>query len=180
MGGADIEQISESGASIKDAIVKASRAEAVPTLGTLPAEPVYRMLGRKLPDLTAHELDGKTPRALSGLLNRGKKLLVFYWSPTCPHCKRALPKLSDWLRTQNPDDLEVIDIARADSPYLSREIPRIVKDYPFMHLLDSDRSIARSLVVRSTPTSFLIAPDGEILSIKVGGSVDWARWLGAH
>ncbi len=180
VGGADIQQNGESGVSIGDAIIAAGQGKAVPTLGVLPSEPVYRMLGRKFPDLKGQVLGSDERRELSSYLVDGKKMLVFYWSPSCAHCKAALPLLNAWYEENKPKDLVIMDVARADSIYFSRAVPEMVGKYSWVHLLDTDRSISRGMLVRSTPTAYLVAADGEILGIKVGGSVDWSEWLGSR
>ncbi len=179
VGGGDVQQNSPAGMTIAQALELAAVGKPVPNLGTLPSRPVYRLLGRKLPDLAGTDLDGTTWRKISDLRQPGKKTLLFYWSPTCPHCKRALPKLGDWYNKARPDDLLIIDIARADSPYLAREVPGLIGQYPWPHLLDKDRSISRALMARETPSSYLLSADGEVLGIKIGERVNWGRWLGS-
>ncbi len=178
IGGSDITQNSPTvGISFAEALTLASRGAPVPTLGILASDPVYRMLGQKLPDAAVTELDGATYRKLAQYAGKDKRLLVFYWSPSCPHCKAELPRLMSWYRTKRPADLQLIDIARADAPELKAEAPQIVKDEPGTHLLDVDKSASLALRVRETPTVFLVAKTGEIIGIKTGGNIDWDRWL---
>ncbi len=178
IGGSDITQNSATaGISLAEALTLASRGAPVPTLGVLASDPVYRMLGQKLPDAAVTELDGATYRKLSQYTGKDKRLLIFYWSPSCPHCKAELPRLMNWYRTKRPADLQLIDIARADAPELKTEAPQLVKDEPGTHLLDVDKSASLALRVRETPTVFLVGKAGEILGIKTGGNIDWDRWL---
>lgn len=177
VGGGDVQQNSPEGMTIEQAMVLASEGKAVPNLGTLPSRPVYRLLGRPLPAVAGTELDGSTWRKLASFMQEGKRLLIFYWSPTCPHCKRALPELRKWFTEDGPDDLVIVDVARADSRYLAEAVRPLIKDYPWFHLLDKDRSIGRALMARETPSSYLVSARGEVLGIKVGARVNWGRWL---
>lgn len=179
VGGSTIYQQAPSGTSLLAALVAAVSGEPVETLGVMPARPVYRLLGQKLPDLTVHETDAATEVPLSQFLGQGKRVLLVYWLGTCPHCRESLPKLFDWYRQARPDDLVVIDLARGDSPPLRQSAASLVRPYPWIHLLDLDTSAGKALLVTETPTAFLIEPDGEISGIQVGGSIEWSRWLGS-
>ena len=118
--------------------------------------------------------------ALRSLLEPGKRLLVFYWLPTCPHCRDSLPLLRKWYKLKQPKDLVIVDIAQAPNESMERETTDFLgSSYPWQHLLDRTRAAGRSLRVRETPSVFLVAADGEILGIRVGGGIDWDRWLGS-
>jgi len=177
VGGSDISQVGAGGVSIGDALVAAARGEPVPTLGTLAAQPIYRLLGRPLPDGAVTELDGRTWRKLSEYVKPGHHTLVFAWLPTCPHCRELLPKLREWYERTRPEDLRIVDIARAEAPALQSEAASIVKNFPWVHLLDVDRAMFRSLLVVETPTVYLIGHDGNVEAINVGASINWDKWL---
>ncbi len=136
VGGADLQQKSGAGVSILDALILASRGQSVPTLGLMSARPIYQLLGRPMPPLTLTELDGKTWRKLTEYLQTDKKLLVFYWSPICPHCIEALPKLRRWYESSGAKDVVLVDIARADNRRLRAEVAPLVGKDPRVHLLD--------------------------------------------
>lgn len=176
IGGADLSQGVPGGGSILEAVRKAAEGKPVPTLGALSSDPVYQLIGAELPDVSGTALDGKTWLSLREQVN-GKRLLLFYWSPNCGHCKAALPELREWYTSKKPDDLVVIDICRADSASLKNAAPAIIQSYPWTHVLDVDRSIGRALLARWTPTSYLVSSDGKIVDIRLGGNVDWDEWL---
>jgi thiol-disulfide isomerase/thioredoxin len=177
VGGADLGQHTTAGPAIADAVIKAGKGEPVPTLGKLPSDPVYQLIGQPLPDVQGTALDGKTWKKLRGQVGDGKRALIFYWSPTCGHCKRALPELNSWYQETKPDDLAIIDVGRADSPSLKQDVAPIIEGYPWTHVMDVDRSIGRALMARWTPTSYLVSAEGEIVDIRLGGDIDWDEWL---
>ncbi|RMF76467.1 MAG: TlpA family protein disulfide reductase, partial [Acidobacteria bacterium] len=178
VGGGSVGQQAADGTTIAEAIALAGKGRPVPTLGVLQANPVFAMVGRPLPDVRVARAGTGEPVALRSLLEPGKRLLVFYWLPTCPHCKTSLPVLREWVRLRAPDDLVVVDIAQAASETLERQAVEFIAPFPWQHLVDRDRSAGRALRVRDTPSVFLVAPDGEILGIRVGAGIDWDRWLG--
>jgi thiol-disulfide isomerase/thioredoxin len=177
VGGADLGQRTPDGQAIVEAVRKAGEGKPVPTVGVLPSDPVYQLIGKPLPDVAGTALDGKSWKKLRSYMKDGKRTLIFYWSPNCGHCKRALPELKEWYQSTKPSDLAIIDIGRADSPSLKQKVPPLIESYPWPHVLDVDRSIGRALMARWTPTSYLVSPDGRIVDIRLGGNVDWAEWL---
>lgn len=177
VGGSSIAQSAEGTPTVGEAIALAAAGKPVPTLGRLPANPIFKMLGKQFPEMTLTGADGK-PVKVSSALAAGKRLLVFFWLPTCGHCKRELPRLRDWLEQKKPQDLVVIDIVQATTASLQQQARSVIEPYPWQHFQDIDRSAGRALLVRDTPSAFLVAPDGEILGIKVGAGVDWEGWLG--
>ncbi len=178
-GGSDLTQTGPNGVSIGEAVALAGRGAPVPTLGVLQPQPVYRLIGKPLPDVAVTELDGRTWRKLNSYAAKGKRLLVFAWLPTCPHCKTELPKLRDWFLRTKPADLAILDIARAETPALQEDARKIIADYPWTHVLDVDRNALRALMVTETPTIYLVGTDGTIQGIQVGGPVNWEAWLGS-
>ncbi len=177
-GGSDLTQTGPSGVSIAEAVALAGRGAPVPTLGVLQPQPVYRLIGKPLPDAPVTELDGRTWRKLSAYPVKGQRLVVFAWLPTCSHCKVELPRLRDWYLKNRPTDLAILDVARAETPSMQEDARKIIADYPWTHLLDVDRSALRALMVTETPTIYLVGVDGTIQGIQVGGPVNWDAWLG--
>ncbi len=177
IGGSDIGQPTPGGMTLLEALGRAARGEAIPTLGELPSRPTYQLLGRKVPELSVTEQNGKTWRSLEDYLEPGKKVLLFYWKPSCSHCREAIPGLRDWHASRKSKDVILIDIARADSPKLKQDAVALLEGAPWVHLLDTLNTVSRRLLVTETPTSFLIDETGEVLSIQVGGQVDWDAWV---
>lgn len=178
IGGSDISQNSVAGPSILDAVLTAQRGQPVPTLGVIESRPVYRMLGRKLPELAVTEQDGVTWRKADQLVGEKKRTLIVYWLPNCSHCREALPKLRDWYKATRPTDLQIIDISRADHATLKQEAIAFIKEYPWSsHYLDLNGEVGKKIMAVETPSAYLVAPDKEIVGIQVGGSIDWGKWL---
>jgi thiol-disulfide isomerase/thioredoxin len=178
VGGSSIEQTGTGETTIAEAIALAGRGAAVPTLGVIPTDPIYRMLGQPLPEASVLDPASGERRSLRSLLEPGHRMLIFYWRPGCGHCKTELPRLEAWYREQNPEDLVVVDLAQSGSDAAVRsEYPGVAR-VPWTHLLDDRSELARGMGIRETPTMVLVGSDGEVLSLRSGAGVDWESWLG--
>jgi peroxiredoxin len=129
----------------------------------------YRFMPPRLahaPDISLLSIDGKELRLPA---YRGRPVLVTFWSTTCPSCVREIPHLTELYRELAPRGLEIIGIATAyDPPNRVLEM-RKSRDIPYPVALDLHADAAHAFGdVRVTPTSFLIAPDGQIVKSKVG------------
>ncbi len=120
-------------------------------------------LGRA-PDITVTSLDGQQV----SLGKPGKPVLVNFWATTCPGCIAEMPHLAD-MKKQLGERFELVAIAMAYDP-----IPQVkafidAHAYPFFFVHDSKGTLAEAFGgVNLTPTSFLIAPNGNIVYRKVG------------
>jgi len=118
------------------------------------------------PDITVTTLQGDTLN-LTDL--RGQPVLVTFWASTCAGCIREMPHLIALYNELAPKGLEVIGIAMAYDPpnrviELSRE-----KQIPYPLALDINSAAARAFGnVSVTPSTFLIAPDGQVVLQQTG------------
>ena len=123
---------------------------------TVRAEPV---------DFVLPDLDGKQ-RRLSEF--RGKWVLVNYWATWCPPCLEELPALEVFHTEHQHRDavvigvnLEDIDLVRlrafVDSQFIS---------FPVLREKPGSRTVLGR--VSALPTSYLIAPAGELVARQVG------------
>ena len=118
------------------------------------------------PDITLLTIDG-AELPLASL--RGKPLLLTFWATSCPGCIKEMPHLIELYKELSPQGLEIIGIAmRYDKPSHVLSM-RKARKIPYPVALDIDGAAAQAFGnVRLTPTSFLIAPDGRIVSQKIG------------
>lgn len=100
---------------------------------------------------------------------RGRPVLVTFWATSCPGCIKEMPHLIELYKELNPKGLEIIGIAmNYDRPdhimamQKNKQIP-----YPITWDGTNQASIAFGKVML-TPTSFLINPDGQIVSQTIG------------
>ena len=121
---------------------------------------------QRVPDVAVRTLDGEVID-LVGL--RGQPLLVSFWATTCAACVRELPQLIALYHELAPKGLQVIAVAMADDPPNRVIAMRDARRIPYPIALDLDASIAMAFGgISMTPTTFLIAPDGRVITHNSG------------
>jgi peroxiredoxin len=118
------------------------------------------------PEITLLTIDGEE---LSLASLRGKPLLLTFWATSCPGCIREMPHLIELYEELSPQGLEIIGVAMSyDKPSHVLSM-RKARNIPYPVALDIHGAAAQAFGnVRLTPTSFLISPDGRIVSQKIG------------
>ena len=83
------------------------------------------------------------------------RTILFYYSPTCPHCQQVMPEMNDLM---DKTDLPVIGIASGTSTSL--QIAEFATTYAarFDTIIDTDRSFALAVGARSTPNIYIVQP----------------------
>lgn len=122
--------------------------------------------GERAPDVRVETLDGER-FSLEEL--RGKPVIVAFWATTCPECVREIPHFKALYEEYGDQGLELIAVAMEYDP--ESQVRSMVEDreMPYTIAMDRDGSIARAFGdVRLTPTTFLIDPDGKIVSQRLG------------
>ncbi len=118
------------------------------------------------PDITLVTTDGEQ-LALNTL--RGRPLLVIFWATTCSTCLREMPHLVELHKELAPRGLKIIGIAMYYDPPNQVLAMRKSRNIPYTIALDLRAEAAHAFGdVRVTPSTFLIAPDGDIVYRKTG------------
>ncbi len=127
------------------------------------------------PDITVTTLQGDK---LSLTELRGQPVLVTFWASTCSSCIREMPHLISLYNELAPRGLAVIGIAMAyDPPNRVIELSK-AKQIPYPLALDIDSAAARAFGnVSVTPSTFLIAPDGQVV-LQESGALDTQKIRG--
>jgi thiol-disulfide isomerase/thioredoxin len=103
---------------------------------------------------------------------RGRPVLVNFWATSCPGCIKEMPKLAELYREFAPQGLEVIGIAMAYDPPDRVVALSSDRKIPYPIALDINSELARAFGgVELTPTSLLIAPDGQVV-LRESGRLD--------
>lgn len=116
------------------------------------------------PDFTTEDLLGNQI-SLSDFRNQKPVLLVF-WATWCSFCAKELPDLKDFTQKYQ-NEIQVIVLP-------SGEVKSTVIDYVekekinFMVLLDEQRKVWDSYLVRGTPNHLLIDREGKIVTLRPG------------
>ncbi len=116
-------------------------------------------------DFTLPDLQGK-PHQLSDY--RGKWVVVNYWATWCPPCLEEIPELEVFhANHQNKDAVVLgVNMEEIDLESLKAFVDEQFISYPILRTgANSPGELGR---VTGLPTSYLIAPSGELAARQVG------------
>jgi thiol-disulfide isomerase/thioredoxin len=176
-----LKQTLEYNMTVADALRRVGATGALGTYGSLPRYyPATEMTGRKAPEFEAPALGEKNPRSWSELFASGRMNVLVFWSVDCPHCRKSLPEISAYVK-QHPEGINVITAARIDNDAMRTKTEEFCKGagFVFPTVEDHELKIGQMYLVSSTPTVFVIRPDGVIDSVLFSGEMDYARTLEA-
>jgi thiol-disulfide isomerase/thioredoxin len=117
-------------------------------------------------DFTLPDLDGQA-HSLSDY--RGKWVLVNYWATWCPPCLEELPELEVFYNGAEGKAVVLgVNMEAIDQPQLRAFVEQQFLSYPI--LVASERPSRDQLIgpVDGLPTSYLVAPSGDIVARQVG------------
>jgi peroxiredoxin len=102
---------------------------------------------------------------------RGKVVLLNFWATWCPPCLSEMPSLNKLYLELRPRGFEVVAVSLDKSAenvgeYISK------KGFKFLVLIDERNTVSKRYKVFSTPTSFLIDRQGNIVE-RFYGEYDW-------
>ena len=160
---------------LRKAIQRLAATGNIMTHGYLePYYPVRELEGKISPDFRAPLLDTSVEQRWHSLLEDNKLNVLIFWSVDCPHCRKYLPEINEWLK-QHPEGVNVVTCASvADSEAMAktREFCSL-NDFQFPTLVDGDASIGDLYGVTTTPTIVIMGPDGVVDSSIVSGNFDF-------
>jgi thiol-disulfide isomerase/thioredoxin len=169
--GASLQQVVEYKLDLEGVIRRLAATGQVGTHGQLPVHyPVKDLVGQKCPDFKAPELGNGVVRRWHSLLDPNRVNVLVFWSVDCPHCRKTLPELNEWLK-HNGEGINVVSAAAVadDAQRAKTEEYCRLNNFVFRTLLDQNRVVGEQFQVTATPTMLIIAPDGTIDSVVVTG-----------
>lgn len=123
------------------------------------------LVNRPAPDFEVMTPAGETVR-LSDYA--GKTIFINFWQTTCPPCVRELPALADFAEEQSENDVVVLAInieetTRQIEDFFTRNGIQGVPTY-----LDQDGAVRDTYGIQVLPTTYVIAPNGQIRFMHLG------------
>lgn len=123
-------------------------------------------LNKEFPDFTFSDFDGKK-RKLSEF--RGKYVLLDIWGFWCPPCRKELPFIRESFRRFQNRDLVIVGL-NTDEDFTTDSMKKALEEHGMKWTqakFDSVIPLLKDgLRVSSFPTTFLISPEGKILSMS--------------
>jgi thiol-disulfide isomerase/thioredoxin len=103
---------------------------------------------------------------------RGKVVLLEFWTFGCINCQRTIPWVKEWQSTYEGDDFTVISIHYPEFAY-EREVDNVrdaLERYEITYpvAIDNDRQTWRAYNQRFWPTTYLIDKNGRIRYQHIG------------
>lgn len=122
--------------------------------------------GSLAPDFTLTDLAGQKVR-LSDL--RGKVVFLNFFATWCEPCRMELPDFNRMhLRFQREDrEATFLLVNIQEQPTTVKQFMQANR-YSMPTLLDTDGSVAARYLVQGIPATFIIGPDGKIITKRVG------------
>jgi peroxiredoxin len=160
--------------AIEDLVAKVKRADLSRPFTNFPNANRHERglkIGTEAPDFSLPDISG-TEVTKQALL--GKKTLVTFWSPTCPHCTSFLEELREWESTQkngHPSLMLISDGEPGQHKDLGLRAPV---------LLDKGHKIAAKLGMSGTPSAVLIDETGTITTETGTGAANIWALIGRH
>ena len=117
-----------------------------------------KQVGSNAPLFTLNDLEGK-PFPLAD--QKGKVVLIRFWSTQCKSCKEEMPKLEAIYQKLKPSGMTLVAINIKDT---AEETAAFIEGMglTFPILIDEGKKVAKEYKVFGVPTSFLIDKEGTI------------------
>ncbi len=165
--GASLKQPVEYKLDLGGVLERLAKTGQAGTHGPLPRYyPVNELVGQKCPDFQAAELQSGVMRRWYSLLEPNQVNVLLFWSVDCPHCRKTLPELNDWLK-RNAPGINVVTAARVNDATMKQRTRDYCKfnKFVFPTLIDEEQAVAQLFQVTATPTILIVRPDGVIDSV---------------
>ncbi len=177
--GASLDQDLEYKMTVRTAVQRVAQTGTLGTYGYLERYyPVRELVGKKCPDFKAPLLTTSVEQHWSTLLKTDQINVLIFWSVDCPHCRKSLPEINAWLKT-NPSGVNVVSVAQVASDATRVKTKEFcdLNGFVFPTLIDQDMQVNELYQVTSTPTILIIRPDGVIDSAVLDGHTDLAKTI---
>jgi peroxiredoxin len=176
---ASLTQVLEYKMTVGSAISRVAEKGSLGTYGYLDRYyPVKEMVGKRSPDFKAPLLDNGVVQSWYSMFMKDRLNVLVFWSVDCPHCRKSVPRLNDWLKGQ-AGKINAIGVVAVANDAVKTKTEEFCSEagFVFPTFMDKDASIARLFQVTSTPTVLIIRPNGVIDSVLLSSIKDFSKTL---
>ncbi len=140
--------------------------DAVKRIGERVASMKPLLVNQVIPNLTLSDAE-KKPISIHGI--KADYTVLFFYSPTCGHCKDAAPKLKEFYDNNKAKGAKVLTIATDQSP---EDWKKFVKDYKLEELFNGydytfKHDFRTEYDVYTTPTIYVLDKNKKIIARKM-------------
>ncbi len=114
----------------------------------------------KAGEFTLSDLNGKT--FISKDMLAGKRVVINFWAAWCSTCKEEIPQLQEFQKKNQADDVLFIGINVGDKATKAKKFQDRYH-YPYLVLLDRDKSVTKGYGVTSVPQTLILDNQGEVV-----------------
>jgi thiol-disulfide isomerase/thioredoxin len=173
--GGSLKQTLEYKLDLGDAVRRVAETGQLGTYGMLPMYyPAVEMTGKKCPDFEAPLVGAGGDRSLASLFASDKINVLIFWAQDCPHCRKSLPAIETWY-SAHPDGFNILTAAKVSNDATRIKTEEFLKEQHITlpTFIDQDLKVGQQYLVSSTPTIFVVRPDGVIDSVLLSGEMDY-------
>jgi len=173
--GAVLTQDLEYNMTVETAIRRVAEKSSLGTYGYLARYyPVKELVGKKCPDFKAPLLSNGSVQSWYSMLSPDKVNILVFWSIDCPHCRKLLPEINQWLG-ENPDGVNVVSTAKVANDAAKTKTREFCEanGIRFPTLVDQEAGVGELFQVTSTPTTLIVRPDGVVSSVLLSSIQDF-------
>ncbi len=132
-------------------------------------KPNRALIGKPAPEFSKRDLSGIL-RSINSY--SGRNLILVFWTPSCPHCTRELPRLQQFIDSENGNpNTEILAITGATK---DDDVKSFFKseNIRFPVLMDEDRSLFSLYSVSAVPIIYIINRKGIVIE-ELSGEHPW-------
>jgi len=120
------------------------------------------LIGKKMPDFTTYEQDGKAVRLYDV---RSKYTLVVFWAPDCGHCKKIMPNIVDFYAKNKDKGVKVIGVCTKGGDKVGTCWEGVIEKnmQDFVNTADEYQRYNSQIRIKSTPKLFILDENKEII-----------------
>jgi len=130
---------------------------------------LYDYIGKPAPDFIGTDDKGK--KQAPGYFKGFRNLIILFWSPGCPHCRRELPQVMNYYkRYADKQDTEVITVLLDNADKSKSAAKDFFNMYgiKFPIIGNENNKITDAYNVNSVPTAFFVDKKGIVRDVFIG------------
>jgi thiol-disulfide isomerase/thioredoxin len=137
----------------------------------------FNLVGQMAPELEVHELVGQGKWQLQNHVKKhNKPIVLVFWSLTCPHCRKIIPGVQQYISdNQKSVDVRSLIILHDKQHVEMLDVLRKEINLTMPVLNDPKGDAFNRYHIMTVPTFFVVDKSGKIIGAYIGGGKDVAK-----